>query len=126
MNPLTWQNPWQLFVAQDIIKVKIYSVAELRLFSSYLSAMSRNNDIMKSYTYLVTTMKDYSVTSINIEEVHVCYDLRFKGIIVLKNPKFRYVDQNIIFPYIQAKKNVLSWLNCIFSETESYMVSIPV
>ena len=31
MNPLTWQNPGQLFVAQDIIKVKIYSVAELRL-----------------------------------------------------------------------------------------------
>ena len=30
MNPLTWQNPEQLFVAQDIIKVKIYSVAELR------------------------------------------------------------------------------------------------
>ena len=30
MNPLTWQNPGQLFVAQDIIKVKIYSVAELR------------------------------------------------------------------------------------------------
>ena len=31
MNPLTWQNPGQLFVAQDIIKVKIYSVAELRM-----------------------------------------------------------------------------------------------
>ena len=31
MNPLTWQNPGQLFVAQDIIKVKIYSVAELRI-----------------------------------------------------------------------------------------------
>ena len=31
MNPLTWQNPEQLFVAQDIIKVKIYSVAELRI-----------------------------------------------------------------------------------------------
>ena len=31
MNPLTWQKPGQLFVAQDIIKVKIYSVAELRL-----------------------------------------------------------------------------------------------
>ena len=31
MNPLTWQNPGQLFVAQDIIKVNIYSVAELRL-----------------------------------------------------------------------------------------------
>ena len=31
MNPLTWQKPGQLFVAQDIIKVKIYSVAELRI-----------------------------------------------------------------------------------------------
>ena len=31
MNPLTWQKPGQLFVAQDIIKVKIYSVAELRV-----------------------------------------------------------------------------------------------
>ena len=31
MNPLTWQNPGQLFVAQDIIKVKKYSVAELRI-----------------------------------------------------------------------------------------------
>ena len=31
MNPLTWQNPGQLFVAQDIIKVNIYSVAELRV-----------------------------------------------------------------------------------------------
>jgi len=41
VNPLTWQNPgplgfaaWlvqELFIAQDIIKVKIYSVAELRL-----------------------------------------------------------------------------------------------
>ena len=30
MNPLTWQNPGQLFVAQDVIKVNIYSVAELR------------------------------------------------------------------------------------------------
>lgn len=30
MNPPTWQNLEQLFVAQDIIKVKIYSVAELR------------------------------------------------------------------------------------------------
>ena len=30
MIPLTWQNPGQLFVAQDIIKTKIYSVAELR------------------------------------------------------------------------------------------------
>ena len=30
MKFLTWQNPEQLFVAQDIIKVKIYSVAELR------------------------------------------------------------------------------------------------
>ena len=33
MNPLTWQNSGQLFVAQNFIKVKIYSVAELRLFS---------------------------------------------------------------------------------------------
>ena len=30
VNPLTWQNPGQLFVAQDFIKEKIYSVAELR------------------------------------------------------------------------------------------------
>ena len=30
MNPLTWQNSGQLFVAQNFIKVKIYSVAELR------------------------------------------------------------------------------------------------
>ena len=30
MKFLTWQNPEQLFVAQGIIKVKIYSVAELR------------------------------------------------------------------------------------------------
>lgn len=30
MNPLTWQNSGQLFVAQDVIKVNIYSVAELR------------------------------------------------------------------------------------------------
>lgn len=29
---MTWQNPGQLFVAQDIIKVKIYSVAELRVY----------------------------------------------------------------------------------------------
>ena len=33
MNPLTWQNSGQLFVAQNFIKVKIYSVAELRLYS---------------------------------------------------------------------------------------------
>ena len=32
MNPPTWQNLEQLFVAQDIIKVKIYSVAELRYY----------------------------------------------------------------------------------------------
>ena len=31
MNPLTWQNPGQLFVAQDVIKINIYSVAELRV-----------------------------------------------------------------------------------------------
>ena len=31
MNPLTWQNSGQLFVAQNFIKVKIYSVAELRV-----------------------------------------------------------------------------------------------
>ena len=31
MKFLTWQNPEQLFVAQGIIKVKIYSVAELRM-----------------------------------------------------------------------------------------------
>ena len=31
MNPLTWQNSGQLFVAQNFIKVKIYSVAELRI-----------------------------------------------------------------------------------------------
>ena len=34
MNPLTWQNPGQLFVAQDFIKVKIYSVAELRIYNN--------------------------------------------------------------------------------------------
>ena len=33
MNPLTWQNPGQLFVAQDVIKINIYSVAELRRMS---------------------------------------------------------------------------------------------
>ena len=31
MNPLTWQNSVRHFVAQDIIKVKIYSVAELNI-----------------------------------------------------------------------------------------------
>ena len=35
MNPLTWQNPGQLFVAQDVIKINIYSVAELRNIRKY-------------------------------------------------------------------------------------------
>ena len=36
MNPLTWQNPEQLFVAQVLKKIFYNSVAELR-FKSYTS-----------------------------------------------------------------------------------------
>ena len=41
MNPLTWQNPGQLFVAQDVIKVNIYSVAELRYFKAKTSSSGK-------------------------------------------------------------------------------------
>ena len=34
MNPLTWQNPEQLFVAQVLKKIFYNSVAELRLIST--------------------------------------------------------------------------------------------
>ena len=39
MKFLTWQNPEQLFVAQGIIKVKIYSVAELRFIIPQVALM---------------------------------------------------------------------------------------
>lgn len=104
--------------------MKLFFIA--LLFSSCLSVMSQNSDIMKSYSNLVTTIKDYSVTSINIKEVDVCYDSRFKGNLVFKNPEFRFDGQNIVFSYVQANKNDHSWVNCIYYETGAYMVSIPV
>ena len=53
MNPLTWQNPGQLFVAQDIIKVKIYSVAELR----YIKNSALSNYLINFGEYTIQTLK---------------------------------------------------------------------
>ena len=36
MNPLTWQNPEQLFVAQVLKKIFYNSVAELRLYLTFI------------------------------------------------------------------------------------------
>ena len=65
MNPLTWQNPEQLFVAQDIIKVKIYSVAELRVMKKYIPnpVDTKSVDLPKGLEPLVEEM------SKNVHEV---------------------------------------------------------
>ena len=42
MNPLTWQNPEQLFVAQVLKKIFYNSVAELRLNRNGLNNASNN------------------------------------------------------------------------------------
>ena len=64
MNPLTWQNPgplgsaaWlvqELFVAQDIIKIKIYSVAELRN-----NMVQANNTIFQFYLAMMDSFREY-------------------------------------------------------------------
>ncbi|EXY22585.1 hypothetical protein M078_1736 [Bacteroides fragilis str. 2-F-2  len=40
MNPLTWQNPEQLFVAQVLKKIFYNSVAELRFSFIFLAVSS--------------------------------------------------------------------------------------
>ena len=55
MNPLTWQNSGQLFVAQNFIKVKIYSVAELRYKLIYNIALIHNKqDIVLSIIDIIS------------------------------------------------------------------------
>ena len=65
MNPLTWQNPEQLFVAQDIIKVKIYSVAELRISKKVCKTVFLTHLIPKSQkmgkTYYILQKEAYSI-----------------------------------------------------------------
>ncbi|WP_308271355.1 hypothetical protein [Prevotella sp.] len=85
MNPLIWQNPGQLFVAQDFIKVKIYSVEELRVRMNLLRIIltsaclawtcfihgtykSRTlsvekNSILKTNTYLKDSIKISAMVS---------------------------------------------------------------
>ena len=53
MNPLTWQNPEQLFVAQVLKKIFYNSVAELRFMISYGNQFS-NLFLLK--TALVTLL----------------------------------------------------------------------
>ena len=56
MNPLTWQNPGQLFVAQDVIKVNIYSVAELRFIRIFHSFDKfRENNSFRAWIFRIAT-----------------------------------------------------------------------
>jgi AraC family transcriptional regulator, transcriptional activator of pobA len=58
---LTWQNPEQLFVAQGIIKVKIYSVAELRYMSRL--PIHRSSQLSDFGVYLKTVISRTSASS---------------------------------------------------------------
>lgn len=96
------------------------------LFSFHLSVMSQNSDIAKAYSNIVTTIKEYYITSINIKEVDLVYNSKCKGNLVFKNPLFRFDGQNIVFSYKHIPKNDYSWVSCDSYETGSYIVTIPV
>ena len=63
MNPLTWQNPGQLFVAQDVIKVNIYSVAELRLYI-YLELNYKKKTNIYCFSYRLFTFAPSEIKKI--------------------------------------------------------------
>ena len=69
MNPLTWQNPGQLFVAQDVIKVNIYSVAELR-FYCLIYYILINPQYIRNHDVANVLYENYSVFA---EILKLCY-----------------------------------------------------
>ena len=56
MNPLTWQNPEQLFVAQVLKKIFYNSVAELRV--KELQVLQEENDRLRNEIKVLQEYKE--------------------------------------------------------------------
>ena len=98
MNPLTWQNPGQLFVAQDIIKVKIYSAAELR----YMQNCSRRKPAVHQQAHFFPKTSSSQASSPPTRSFILKIDL-------VASPKS--TDKRI-FPHIQSRKHSSNGNSC--------------
>ena len=89
MNPLTWQNPEQLFVAQVLKKIFYNSVAELR--ENKLSSVRRYfNSATKEYNNAVETFPSNILAGMFGFRKEVMFDLGEQRAALEEAPKIKF------------------------------------
>ena len=109
MNPLTWQNPGQLFVAQDVIKVNIYSVAELRMNKrtlSFLGMVAAFAATVSAQTLDFTAMKN-EINEKSLPLVNVTVEID-----KVNKPEYTPAKIEIVDPQKRTDGNVETTFNC--------------